>query len=358
LDYDKMLDERFKPDDRMIKLDSGIAIKKEYDSAINKEYDKLNPRSNPSDDLVRKKEENIVKTILAYEDGISHQLLAETIDINRNNLRPYMERLIKRGLVTRDKGKHGKYYATNKARRGISLTADILANSFVSNILDNENFLIDIPSLETNIIPFSGLEYELLKLSNILGGFMIYAMIQSINLANNITERSRNAVEKDAAVEAWLKDITSLSMQDILSRFKSRVFLHLNSVDQILFDDLPPNASEQQIDHKDTKIVMDFFFQRPYFTLDQRIISELSACFSNLYPKFSRVLEKTRSDLPNLVAKEINHIRYLELASRVQKTCNHKYQRPLSSPDPDRLYDQRDMYEHCRKCHHSRWKKN
>jgi predicted transcriptional regulator len=345
----------------MIKLDSDIAIKREYDSAIKREYDKLNPRSNPSDDLVRKKEEKIVKTILVYEDGISHQELAETIDINRNNLRLYMKRLMQRGLVTRDKGKHGKYYVTNKARKGISLTADILANSFVSNILDKGNFLIDIPSLETNIIPFSGLEYELLKLSNIFGGFMIYAFIQSMNPANKITETSRNSVEKDIAVEAWLGDLITIFMKDILSHFKSRVFHHLNSLDQILLDDFPSKASEQQIFDKNAEIAMNYYFQRPYFTLDQRVISELIGCFSSLYPKLSRILEKTRSELPNLVDKKINHMRYLNEASKIQKICRHKYERPASIDyrlyDPIKAYDQRDVYEHCRKCHHTRFKK-
>jgi DNA-binding MarR family transcriptional regulator len=344
----------------MIKLDSDIAIKKEYDKAIKQEYDKLNPQSNPSNDLVSKKEEKIV-IILAHEEGISHQELADMIVIDRNNLRPYMKKLMQRGLVTRDKGKHGKYYATNKARKGISLTADILANSFVSNILDNDNFLIDIPSLETNIIPFSGLEYELLKLSNMFGGFMIYALIQSMNPANKITETSRNPVEKDATVEAWLKDITSLFMKDILSRFKSRVFHDLNSLDQILLDDLPSKASEQQIFDKNAEIAMNYYFQRPYFTLDQRVISELIGCFSSLYPKLSRVLEKTRSELPKLVDKEINHMRYLNEASKIQKICRHKYERPASIDyrlyDPIKAYDQRDVYEHCRKCHHTRFKK-
>jgi hypothetical protein len=88
IDVPLKLDGRFKLDDRMIKLDSDIAIKKEYDKAIKQEYDKLNPQSNPSNDLVRKKEEKIVKIILAHEEGIFHKELADIIDIDRNNLRP------------------------------------------------------------------------------------------------------------------------------------------------------------------------------------------------------------------------------------------------------------------------------
>ena len=113
-------------------------------------------------------------------------------------------------------------------------------------------------------------------------------------------------------------------MKDILYHFKGHVFHDLKSLDQIISEDLPPKASNRQIRDKNMSIAMEYYFQRPYFTLDQRIISELTGCFSNLYPKFSSVLEKTRSELPNLVAKEINHMRYAEYARRVQKTCKHK----------------------------------
>jgi DNA-binding MarR family transcriptional regulator len=344
--------------DRKIKLENDRAIKQEYDRKFKLEYDKLNPQSNPSNDLVRKKEQKIVNTILAYEGGISHQELANMIGIDRNNLRRYMNRLMNRGLVTRDKGQHGKYYPTNKARRGISISADILANSCVSNILDNDKFLIDIPSLETNIIPFSGLEYKLLKLSNMFGGFMIYAMIQSMNPENKITQ-TWNLVEEDIAVQAWLEDVILIFMKDILSRFKSHVFDDLKSLDQILLEDLPPKSSRSKIRDKNFSIAWNFFNQRPYFTLDQRIISELIGSFSNLYPKLSRVLEKTRSELPKLLEKEINNMRYREEASKVQKICKHKYEKPsIRFIDPNLLRDPRDVYEHCRKCHHTRWKKN
>jgi hypothetical protein len=69
-----------------------------YDELLNRkiklEYEKMNPETNPNDDLVRKKEKKIDDTILASENGISHQELADIIGIDRNNLRPYTKRLI------------------------------------------------------------------------------------------------------------------------------------------------------------------------------------------------------------------------------------------------------------------------
>jgi predicted transcriptional regulator len=316
------------------------------DAKIKLEYGKPKLSSNPREDWVRKREHEIQRTILKYDDGISHGKLARTIDINRKNLQPYMKRLIEQGLTTRGEGLHGKYYPTTKARRGTSLTADILANSFVSSILDNDNFLIDIPSPNTDSCRFSELEHEVLKLSNMFGGFITYTLIQSMNPENKIAQSSGNALEKDIVVQAWLEDTISIFIQNILSRFKHRVFPHLEFIDA----GIPPNASDSEIFDKACKGYLKFFHKRPFFTLDQRIISELINCFSNLYPNLGHDLEKTRSELPKLRAQEINHVRYIEERLRVQQTCKHKYERPMNQ-----LYDS-DRFEHCRKCHKTRRK--
>jgi len=258
-----------------------------------------------------------------------------------------MNRLIHRGLVTRGKGSHGLYFPTTKARRGISLTADVLTNSFVSSILDNDNFVMDVPSWnkENNN---TELGHALLSLSNILGGFIVYTLIQSMNPENKITQTSRNVIEKDFAVQAWLEDALSILLENILSHFKERVFLYLEGID----DDIRQNASESEIFDKAGTEYVKFFDKRPFFTLDQRIISELINCFSQLFPNLSHDLEKIRSEVPKLLAQEINHMRYIEERVKVQKTCKHKYQQLLNQ-----LYDS-DKFEHCRKCHKTRRKEN
>ena len=81
-------------------------------------------------------------------------------------------------------------------------------------------------------------------------------------------------------------------MQNILSRFKDRVFYHLESIGC----DIPPNPSDE-------------FFDKAVKLSNLQITSELINCFSHLYPNLSLVLEKTRSELPKLVVQEKNHIR-------------------------------------------------
>jgi DNA-binding MarR family transcriptional regulator len=304
------------------------------DRKIKLEYEKMNPHSIS----VRMTEKRIMDTILAYEDGISHQELAEIIHINRNNLRPYMKRLMQKGLVTRDRGKQGKYYPVTKARRGISLTADILANSFVSNILDNDKFPIDNPFLNTNPIKFSELEHEVLKLSNIFGGFIIYVLIQSRNPANKIAHGSRNVKEKAIAIQAWLEDTISILMRDMSSLFFSHVYPHLESIG----GDIPPHPSDDYLNSGE-------FFLKALKLSEQEVVSELTNCFSDLFPNLSRELEQIRSELPKLLAEELKNIRHVAEKVKLQKTCMpHDYE------TIEKYSDNHHRFERCRKCQKTR----
>jgi predicted transcriptional regulator len=299
------------------------------------EYEKMSPHSNPSNDIVRRTEQRIMNTILAYENGISHQELADIIGIDRNNLRSYTKKLMQKGLVIRDRGKQGKYYPTTKARRGISLTADILTNSFISNILDNEDFPIDIPSPNSNR---TELEVELLKLCNIIGGFIIYVLIQSRNSENKIAQRSKNIKEKAIVIQAWLEDTVSILVRDISSIFHSRVYPHLESID----GDIPPNPSDEYLHSKE-------FFNQAVKLSPQTAVSELIDCYSRLFPNLSTELEKTRSKLPELLVQEIKHIKDVAEKRKLQKTC-----RPHDYETIEKYSYNNRRFERCLKCQKTR----
>jgi biotin operon repressor len=301
------------------------------------EYGKLKPGNNPYNDLVvRKKEQRIMNTILAYENGISHQELADIIPINRSNLKPYMDRLRQKGLVIRDRGKQGKYYPTTKAHRGISLTADILTNSFISNILENENFPIDIPFLDSNR---TELEVELLKLCNIIGGFIIYVLIQSWNSENKIGKGSKNVQEKAIAIQAWLEDTMSILVRDISDIFHSRVnSLLLKST----HGDIPPNASDEYLHSKE-------FFSKAVKLSRQKAAYELIDCYSCLFPNLSTELEKTRSKLPELLMQEIKHIKEVAEIRKLQENCKPHYYEII-----EKYSYNNHRFERCRKCQKTR----
>jgi DNA-binding MarR family transcriptional regulator len=305
------------------------------------EYGKLG-QGTFNDDRVRKKEQQIMEVILKHEDGIAHGELALIVGIDRKNLTHYIKSLMDKGLVTRGNGAHGLYFPTTKARRAISLTADILANTFKSRILENDSFLPDIPSPNKDL-GFSDLEYKILKMSNTLGGFITYALIQSMNPENKITEYSRNDEEKDIAVQAWLEDTMSIVLENILFRFKELIYNHLKTIDYDI--PIPINASDSDALNIAGNIYQRFFHKRPYLTLNEKVISELTASFLKVYPNLGSSLKKIRSDVPKLLEEEINHIRHTEAKIKIQKKCEHNFQEPLNQ-----LYES-GRFRHCRKCH-------
>ena len=141
-----------------------------------------------------------------------------------------------------------------------------------------------------------------------IGGFIIYVLIQSMNPANKIAKDSRNVKEKDMAVQAWLEDTISIFMGDISSIFFSHVSPNLESIE----DDIPPNPSDEYLRSD------EFFYKAVKPLSEQTIVSELTNCFSNVFPNLSRELEQIRSELPKLLAKELKHIRYVAEKRKLQ----------------------------------------
>jgi predicted transcriptional regulator len=92
-------------------------------------------------DYNRKKIMNmIMNALISFQDqGMHHSQIAESIGIDRKTLRPYMKLLMGMHLVTREPGRHGKYFPTTKRHRGTSISADILAESFIEKFLNMMN---------------------------------------------------------------------------------------------------------------------------------------------------------------------------------------------------------------------------
>jgi hypothetical protein len=92
--------------------------------------------------------------------------------------------------------------------------------------------------------------------------------------------------------------------------------------------------------------------------MDEKYISELMVALSTVYPNLSDTFEKIRSQLPSVVAKEINH--WEHEANRFtyiqQKKCIHDYKPPLNSSQFTG-HDNNNIL-HCSKCHNTKYKTN
>jgi predicted transcriptional regulator len=90
----------------------------------------------PREYLERKRMNSIMNALISSQDqGMHHSQIAEYIGIDRKTLRPYIKHLMEMHLVTREPGRHGKYFPTTKRHRGTSVSADILAESFKERFL-------------------------------------------------------------------------------------------------------------------------------------------------------------------------------------------------------------------------------
>lgn len=300
----------------------------------------------PRDYHEKKIMKKISDMIMQYSDldvGISHKLLAESIGRDRKTIRPYLKRLIKMGLVTRDQGKHGKYFPTTKRHRGTVIGAEILAESFREKFLDAfEEIFVYSPHFKRNI-PYEDerfdLEDALFSFSNIVGGWITYVLIQSMNPTNYLTDDVKDDVGMKLSVAAFIEDAISVVQRYLLLFFNYYVSKFLETLHKEV-QGMKGGFSTSNI----LKVFFgDILLEGKLF--DEGSISELNDAFSKVYPNLSHELEKTRLEQPTLVKHETDRRKRLSEAIRKQENCKPHYYVPV----PD---DRGKGYStfRCRKC--------
>jgi hypothetical protein len=320
-----------------------------YDALIRRKleqgYEKLPPTSSPAEDLARRTEHKILKVVFIRENGIAHQELARIVGLDRKNLRPYMQKLIKKNLIRRDSGLQGKYYPVKETDLGTSISADILSQYFLSKILrdDERKFVSDTPYFKTKFNGSSELEHFLFEFSNRVGGFVTYILIQAMNPANNIAGNTKDNVEKDFDVQRWVSDAISIMQESLLRIFKKGASISLVNVG------IKDNSFDMNSPEYFEKVAYDwirYYLQRPFYILNESIISELTTAFSKLYPDLNYELEKNRLELPTLVDQEVDRLTFGAERYKIQKACKHNYKRFRVQLDKRKF-----KTLHCIKCH-------
>jgi hypothetical protein len=259
-----------------------------------------------------------------------------------------MMRLLRKGLVIRDKGKRGRYYPTTKKYRGISITADIFGKAAAGKILANEDFPINSPYFERSIIDKYPLDNALFKFSNGVGAIITYLIIQSMNRSNEIPGRdAENAKEQDINVNRWFNDGISTLGTHLLALFKEYIGCELD-------------LSCNNYFNEDGTLDRDRLFAEywryghtpPLFTLDEKYIKSLMMSFRRTYPSISNLLDGIRSKLPEAAIRQMNWIHYTWIRNRQQKICNHVFKPPRNTSLSDRYVDE---VLHCSNCHKTKF---
>jgi len=198
------------------------------------------------------KKENIRKSIVLHcvesEIGVSHNMLAGIIGIDRSNLRPYMRDLIAEGFVTRGPGKFGWYYATKKARNQDIFFS--LVGLELRRLLSNEPFDLS-----------NGQRRSMVKFVNLVGGLITYTIIQSLNPNNPFISKIGDRRNKNSFPLNHMR-LRSVWVERIVSEVVSGIALVYKFNRDVLEDDLD--------------LVKDFQILYP------SLYSELSTLWSNL----------------------------------------------------------------------------
>lgn len=281
-----------------------------------------------------------------HGDGIHHGELAHKAGIDRKNLRPYMRRLMTKGLVIRNNGKQGKYYPATKENRDTLVTADILGEVVASTILEfYKCFPIDSPFFKNEILDdTSPLDDALLKFSNGLGATITYIIIQSMNPSFDIPGRdAKNDQEKDINVNRWFRDAMSALRNILLPLFKQYMSAPLLISNKYYSKkNGTPNWNRAGTDF------LRHIFSSPSYTYKEKDAASLIRSFSRTYPNVSGYLEFVKSRLMLGAFWETNHREYERISYWNQKRCIHDYRRP-SNKSLASKYGNNIL--HCRKCH-------
>jgi hypothetical protein len=243
-------------------------------------------------------------------------------------------------------GKEGRYYPAIKDYRGTIPTADLFGKAAAAKILLDEDFHVDGAFFRN--VTSNPLEIALFRYSNKVGAIITYLLIQSMNPSNKVMGDTKNDEEKDLNVQRWMDDALSSLGSVLLPLFKEFIGPFLRNLHDEYFND-----DGSIIHSKGGLHFLSYIYDRPLYTLKQKFISELMSAFSRSYPTISNELEKIRSELPRVVAQQINHWEYMADCFKQQKLCLHDYK-----PPPNKELDKSNNILHCRRCHKNKYKKN
>jgi predicted transcriptional regulator len=315
--------------------------KKKNNDDNNKDWNWIEYRKN-KDNYVKKyneeKENAILEIIRIYtikEGGISQSRLEKQIDLDRKNLKPSIEILIKKGLVKKEKerGLHGKYFSTEKAYKDPLLFAYFFADIFRHDLLKQENLITTTNRIEEHAQPFllcrdfttyrhyfepkftekHKLERTLFEFSNRIGAFITYGLIQAMNPDNYNEYNLGSAQEQDTLVREWIHRAVLRALPFIIWQFRDSIYKGINQY---------PKNYEEEVKYMDTK---------PKFVLDKKIITELTRSFARIYPLVNYEFQKIFRNLFSEVEQYKSYVEEIKEKWKKQEKCEHEYGQPRTT---------------------------
>lgn len=298
------------------------------------------------------KESRILEVIRNHgiKGGISHNQLAQIVDLDRKSLRRYTQPLLGDKKIRRD-GTHGKYFPTEEAYKDPLLKATLFGDDFRFKLLDEKKGLVlcdqIIEDYEINRVvdctTYSSLykpmfttedeiEQTLFEFSNRVGAFITYALIQAMNPENNKMLLSTRG--QDEIVKKWAQNSISRILPFLVKNFNDFVYIAIGQY---------PRGYDEQV---------KFMDKSPRFVLDGSTISKLLTAFRRLYPRLGYEFDKMIMNLPEALDNYKKFIEEMREKRKQQQSCEHVYKEPATMT----LYGY--YGKQCSKCHYIKRVKN
>jgi hypothetical protein len=146
----------------------------------------------------------------------------------------------------------------------------------------------------------------------------------------------------DSEIERWFDDALS-SLRSI-----AIPFLWTRIMDQLMGVGYPYDRYINAIKSNNRS---DNEKEIPYL-FDEMTIQVLIKTLSKQSPKVIAKLETNRSRMPEIIAEQLRHSKYIQYCLRTQQKCNHVYKVPLNKM----LYENSGKkILHCRRCHGTKY---
>jgi hypothetical protein len=284
--------------------------------------------------------------------GISKSQISLEARIDRKNLTKYLKELTDDNLLRKGPGKQGKYFAETGVFHIVNLNGKFFGELFaekmllkkyhlhrssVTEILRKKGF-VDFthvphlsPGLDSDTLQ---LLQTLFELSNTVGGFILFILIQAMNPSNK-TLRVKGKSE-DEIIESWTAEAISNIVPMLLPMFKTMIETHI--LKYLVTKDDPYGG------------LIDYSWKEPFYQLPGKVIEELKTVFKVLYPLLYEDLDNIYQNIPKHIEAEKLYWEYQHNAKKRQATCTHTI---VKVHDYD-LYGERmkNRYvEHCQICH-------
>jgi predicted transcriptional regulator len=315
-----------------------------------KDWDWTEYRRNENylDDYRAKKEQKLLEIIRLYtvkEGGISQKKLLKEMNLDRKNVMPSIDNLIRKGLVKKQ-GYHAKYISTEKSYDDPMLYAYFFADLFRRDVLKKDilvttrrrventlvspayctDFTIYRHYFEPKFTEKDKLEHALFEFSNKIGAFVTYVLIQAMD-PDTYSNNLKSAQEQDRFVMEWVHKAVLRALPFIIWQFRDSIHKGINQY--------PRNYHEH----------VRYMDQAPKFIISREINDRLTGSFARIYPlitfEFQRIFQNLSSEIDGYKLQ----IEELKQKRKEQEKCEHQFGKPVIS-----IYG---LYaRQCVKCNH------